>query len=60
MNPLVVTVVLLNALAGASVLFALTEANKGVPISETAVYLTVAVGLLALSVILLAGSMIVA
>lgn len=60
MNPLLAAVVLLNALAAASVLFALTEANKGVPISETAVYLTVSVGFLAISVILLAGSMIVA
>ncbi|MGH1562263.1 hypothetical protein [Mumia sp. DW29H23] len=60
MNPLVVVAVLLNALAAASVLFALTEANKGAPISETAVYLTVTVGLLAVSLLLLTGSMIVA
>ncbi|WP_370618575.1 hypothetical protein [Mumia sp. Pv 4-285] len=60
MNPLLVTVVLLNALAAASVLFALTEANKGVPISELGVFLTVSVGLLGLSIILVAGSMITA
>ena len=60
MSPLLAVVVLLNALAGASVLFALTEANKGVPISELAVYLTVTVALLAVSIILVTGSMIIA
>jgi hypothetical protein len=59
-NPLLVAVVLLNALAAASVLFALTEANKGVAISEIAVFLTAAVAMIVVSVLLVTGSMITA
>ncbi|MFD1826207.1 MULTISPECIES: hypothetical protein [Mumia] len=58
MSPLLVAVVLLNALAAASVLFALTEANKGVAISELAVFLTAAVAMIAISILLVTGSMI--
>lgn len=58
MNALFVIVVLLNACGVASILFVLKEANTGVPISELAVYLTVTVAALLLSIVLVCGALI--